>query len=70
MTNPNIEGVYSQPLKIISDERGAVLRMFHNENLLFKNFGEIYLSEINPGAVKAWKRNKKHYQKRLMVAYL
>jgi len=62
MTNPDIEGVYSQPLKIISDERGAVLRMFHNENLLFKNFGEIYFSEINPGAVKAWKRNKKQTQ--------
>tara|TARA_B100001123_G_C14602233_1_gene746368 strand:+ start:47 stop:496 length:450 start_codon:yes stop_codon:yes gene_type:complete len=62
MIKSKIEGVSFQPLKIISDERGAVLHMLQNNDPFFKNFGEIYFSEINSGFVKAWKRNKKQTQ--------
>ena len=62
MIKSNIEGVSLQPLKIISDERGAVLHMLQDSDPFFKNFGEIYFSEINSGLVKAWKRNKKQTQ--------
>ena len=57
-----LEGVVIQPLKIIADELGAVLHMLRNDDHLFEKFGEIYFSEINPGAVKAWKRNKRQTQ--------
>ena len=60
MTESNeIEGVIVQPLKQIADNRGSVLHMMRKDSELFKQFGEIYFSEIHPGKVKAWKRHKK-----------
>lgn len=53
-----IEGVIIQNLKIISDNRGSVLHMLRNDSSLFKVFGEIYFSEINPKTIKAWKFHK------------
>ena len=58
MKKTTIEGVIVQPLKMISDNLGVVLHMLQNNGPLFEKFGEVYFSEINPGAVKAWKRNK------------
>lgn len=52
-----IEGVVIQKLKQIIDERGKVMHMLRSDSPLFKNFGEIYFSVINSGAVKAWKRH-------------
>ena len=57
-----IEGVVIQPLKQIADKRGLVLHMLKNNSNLFKQFGEIYFSEIHSGLVKAWKRHKKQSQ--------
>ena len=53
-----IEGVIIQPLKQIDDSRGSVLHMLRKDSQLFKEFGEIYFSEINSGIIKAWKRHK------------
>ena len=53
-----IEGVIIQNLKIISDDRGSVLHMLRKDSSLFKVFGEIYFSEINPKTIKAWKLHK------------
>ena len=57
-----IEGVIVQPLKQIPDSRGSVLHMLRNDSDLFKQFGEVYFSEIHCGAIKAWKRHKKQTQ--------
>ena len=57
-----IEGVIVQPLKQISDPRGSVLHMMRKDSELFKQFGEVYISEIHPGAIKAWKRHKEQTQ--------
>ena len=62
MKNTTIQSVVIKPLKIITDERGAVLHMVRSDGQLFNKFGEIYFSEINPGAIKAWKRYKKQTQ--------
>ena len=62
MKNPTIEGVVIQPLKIIADELGVVLHMLRNDDPVFEKFGEVYFSEIKPGSVKAWKRNKNQTQ--------
>lgn len=53
-----IEGVFIEPLKQIADERGKVMHMLRADSKLFKSFGEIYFSTVNPGVVKAWKRHK------------
>jgi dTDP-4-dehydrorhamnose 3,5-epimerase len=57
-----IEGVVIQPLKIIDDDRGAVLHMLRADSPLFSKFGEVYFSEVFPGVIKAWKRHKKMIQ--------
>ena len=54
-----IEGVTTQPLKEITDSLGSVLHMLRSDSPLFNKFGEIYFSEINPKAIKAWKLHKK-----------
>ena len=53
-----IEGVVIQELKQFVDERGRVMHMLRAGNPLFQEFGEIYFSEVLPGAVKAWKKHK------------
>ena len=58
-----IHGLVVEPLRIIEDERGAVLHMLRDDSPLFTRFGEIYFSEINPGAVKAWKRHRRMTQR-------
>ena len=63
MTETNkIEGVIVQPLREITDNRGSVLHMMRRDSELFKQFGEVYFSEIHSGKVKAWKRHKKQTQ--------
>jgi dTDP-4-dehydrorhamnose 3,5-epimerase len=57
-----IEGVVIQELKQIIDERGKVMHMLRSDSPLFTNFGEIYFSVVNSGAVKAWKKHLKMTQ--------
>ncbi|HXO65199.1 MAG TPA: dTDP-4-dehydrorhamnose 3,5-epimerase family protein [Steroidobacteraceae bacterium] len=54
----HIEGLLLTPLGIIEDERGAVLHMLRSDAPEFTRFGECYFSEVNPGAIKAWKRHR------------
>lgn len=54
-----IEGVIITPLKQIFDERGKVMHMLRKDSEIFTEFGEIYFSCTNPGAVKAWHLHKK-----------
>jgi len=63
MTESNeIEGVIIQPLMQIAGNRGSVLHMMRRDSKLFKQFGEVYFSEILSGKVKAWKRHKQQTQ--------
>ncbi|MBW2169914.1 MAG: dTDP-4-dehydrorhamnose 3,5-epimerase family protein [Deltaproteobacteria bacterium] len=57
-----IDGVIIQQLEQFHDARGSVMHMFRVDNPVFEKFGEVYFSEILPGAVKAWKRHKKMTQ--------
>lgn len=54
-----IDGVIITPLRQIADERGKVMHMLRNDSDVFKSFGEIYFSCVNPGSVKAWGIHKK-----------
>jgi dTDP-4-dehydrorhamnose 3,5-epimerase len=57
MVSPRIEGLHLEPLRVLADARGAVLHMLRADSPLFHGFGEVYLSEINPGVMKGWKRH-------------
>ncbi|XOV79283.1 MAG: WxcM-like domain-containing protein [Aestuariibacter sp.] len=50
-----IEGVNLKPLKIHTDERGAVMHFINKDSPEFKGFGEVYFSSVNYGVVKGWK---------------
>ena len=54
-----IDGVSVTPLKVLGDERGAVLRWMRPDTPSFKDFGEAYFSKVAVGAVKAWKRHNR-----------
>lgn len=58
-----IVGVQLHPLRVIADARGAVLHMLRADAPDFSGFGEIYFSEVRPGAVKAWKRHRRMTQR-------
>ncbi len=53
-----IHGVLEQDLREIPTEGGPVLHMLRADSSLFAGFGEVYFSEVLPGAVKAWKRHR------------
>jgi dTDP-4-dehydrorhamnose 3,5-epimerase len=57
--NPLIHDLELIPLRVMEDERGAVLHMIRKDSKEFYKFGELYFSEILPGAIKAWKNNSK-----------
>lgn len=59
-----IDGVRIIPLRQIVDERGKVMHMLRADAPHFREFGEIYFSMVNPGAVKAW-----HIHKTMILNY-
>lgn len=52
-----IDGVILTPLRVIPDERGAVLHMLKRTDHQFSEFGEIYFSQIVAGQRKPWRRH-------------
>ena len=57
-----IHGVWTRPLSVIPTAGGPVLHMLRADNPQFAGFGEIYFSEVLPGAIKAWKRHLRQAQ--------
>ena len=53
----------SPPLRIIADDRGAVIHMLRADSPFFTGFGEVYFSEVKSGSVKAWKRHSRMTQR-------
>ena len=53
-----IKDVKIIPLKRIVDERGKIMHMMRCDSEYFTQFGEIYFSTINPGAIKGWHLHK------------
>jgi dTDP-4-dehydrorhamnose 3,5-epimerase len=59
-----IEGVVIHPLRQIPDERGKVMHMLRADAPHFQEFGEIYFSVVEVGAIKAW-----HLHERMTINY-
>ena len=55
MAAKRIEGVQVKPLRVIPDERGWLMELLRSDDEgLFTQFGQVYVSATYPGVVKAW----------------
>lgn len=53
-----IHGVVVHRLNVIPDERGRVMEIVRRDDPFFVGFGQIYLTTVYPGVVKAWHSHK------------
>ncbi len=49
-----IDGVRTKRLTVIPDERGRLMEIIRSDDPLFRQFGQVYLTTVYPGVVKAW----------------
>jgi len=56
-----IEGVKTKQLKSIPDQRGRLMEMLRCDDEMFIKFGQVYLTTVYPGVVKAWHYHKFQY---------
>jgi dTDP-4-dehydrorhamnose 3,5-epimerase len=54
-----IEGVKTKKLRVIPDERGSLMEILRNDDEIFLQFGQVYVTATYPGVVKAWHLHKK-----------
>lgn len=53
--HPVIDGVKTNKLRLIPDERGWLMEILRvDDTELFTKFGQVYVSATYPGVVKAW----------------
>jgi len=53
-----IAGVQVKKLNIHPDERGRVMEILRQDDELYQNFGQVYLTTTYPQVVKAWHLHK------------
>jgi dTDP-4-dehydrorhamnose 3,5-epimerase len=53
-----IEGVVVKRLEVHPDQRGRLMEILRCDDAVFRKFGQIYMTTVYPGVVKAW-----HYHK-------
>lgn len=49
-----IDGVKTKPLQTHADDRGWLFEILRRDDELFVQFGQVYLTAVYPGVVKAW----------------
>jgi dTDP-4-dehydrorhamnose 3,5-epimerase len=54
-----LEGVSLTPIKKIPNDKGDVFHAIKSTDETFISFGEAYLSAVNYGAIKGWKKHTK-----------
>jgi dTDP-4-dehydrorhamnose 3,5-epimerase len=54
-----IEGVKTKNLKVIPDERGRLMEILRQDDDLFLEFGQVYMTTTYPEVVKAWHKHEK-----------
>ncbi len=62
-----IDGVVVKNLRVIPDERGAIMHMLRADDELFEKFGEIYFSTAYPDVIKGWHLHTKQTQNYCVV---
>ena len=54
-----IEDVKTKNLKVIPDERGRLMEILRQDDSLFLEFGQVYMTTTYPEVVKAWHKHEK-----------
>ena len=54
-----IDGLILTPMKIIGHPKGDLYHVIKSSSIGFRGFGESYISSINMGEVKGWKKHHK-----------
>ncbi len=54
-----IDGVRIHELEVIPDDRGYLMEMLRADSPDFQQFGQVYLTAVYPGVVKAWHCHQK-----------
>ncbi len=49
-----IKGIKIKKLKRINDERGFLMEILRNDDEIFEEFGQAYVTCVKPGYVKGW----------------
>jgi dTDP-4-dehydrorhamnose 3,5-epimerase len=53
-----IDGVVVKRLEVKADERGRLVELFRSDDPDFRGFGQVHLTTVRAGVVKAWRRHK------------
>jgi dTDP-4-dehydrorhamnose 3,5-epimerase len=54
-----IDGVKTKNLRVIPDERGWLMEILRNDDDIYQEFGQVYITTAYPGVTKAWHMHKK-----------
>ena len=54
-----IDGVKIKELKVVPDERGWLMELLRNDDDIYDEFGQVYITTAYPEVVKAWHMHKK-----------
>jgi dTDP-4-dehydrorhamnose 3,5-epimerase len=63
-----IDGVKAKDLSVIPDDRGYLMEMLRSDDPEFQRFGQVYMTVVYPGVVKAWHYHKKQTDHFVCVA--
>ena len=55
-------------LREVQNEKGNILKILNKNEKYFKQFGEAYLSKVNRGSIKAWKKHKKTHLNLIVIS--
>ncbi|MFH0964191.1 MAG: dTDP-4-dehydrorhamnose 3,5-epimerase family protein [Planctomycetota bacterium] len=62
-----IDGVKTKKLQPIADERGRLMEILRRDDELFRKFGQVYITTVYPGVIKAWHYHKKQHDNLTVV---
>ena len=62
-----IDGVRVKQLKVNADERGRLMEILRCDDAEFAGFGQVYMTTIYPGVVKAWHYHRKQIDNMTVV---
>ena len=54
-----IDGVKTKKLRVIPDERGWLMEILRNDDEIYNEFGQVYITTAYPEVIKAWHLHKK-----------
>jgi dTDP-4-dehydrorhamnose 3,5-epimerase len=63
-----IDGVKVKQLRVIPDERGRLMEILRADDPEFIKFGQVYMTTVRPGVVKAWHYHKKQTDSMTVVS--